>query len=54
MELVKIIKENLRHSSIGCPKYDDCNIHQPEAETCIYGPYKYCGKYRSLIEQKNR
>ena len=36
----------------GCPKRKVCSFYQIESKTCIYGPYRYCGKYRSIIEQK--
>jgi len=49
---VKIFKENMRHFFGGCPKRNVCSFRQSEGKTCIYGPYQYCGKYRSVIKTK--
>jgi hypothetical protein len=50
--LKSIVK--MRHSVFGgCPKRKVCSFRQINSKTCIYGPYKYCGKYR-LIAQSDR
>jgi hypothetical protein len=38
----------------GCPKRKVCSFREINSETCIYGPYKYCGKYRSITELDRR
>ena len=38
----------------GCPNRKICSFYLSESETCIHGPYQYCGKHRSLVEQKSK
>jgi hypothetical protein len=38
----------------GCPKRKNCNFREINSETCIYGPYKYCGKYRAIAQPDRR
>jgi hypothetical protein len=35
----------------GCPKHKVCSMYNPKGETCRFGPYQYCGKYRLLNEE---
>jgi hypothetical protein len=44
----------LRHVFGGCPKRNVCSFHQAKGKTCFYGPYRYCGKYRSMVEPKSK
>jgi hypothetical protein len=37
-----------------CPKRKVCGFFKAENKTCIFGPYGYCGKYRSIVEPKSR
>jgi hypothetical protein len=34
-----------------CPKHKVCRMYNTKADTCRYGPYQYCGKYRFLKEK---
>ena len=45
-------QEKWRYLLGGCPKRKACPTYSPLAKTCTYGPYQYCGKYRSEIESK--
>jgi hypothetical protein len=49
---MNVVEEKLHHVLGGCPKRKVCNLYQVKAKTCIWGPYQYCGKYRSIIEKK--
>jgi len=51
---LKSVKQMLRCVFGGCPKRKVCSFHQTESKTCIYGPYLYCGKYRSTVEPKSK
>jgi hypothetical protein len=51
---VKSIEELLLLASGGCPKRKVCGSNQVKNKTCVYGPYTYCGKYRSIIEEKKK
>jgi hypothetical protein len=51
---VKTIEELLLHISGGCPKRKICGSDQTKNKTCIHGPYTYCGKYRSIIEENKK
>jgi hypothetical protein len=46
---MQLEKLKIRTTFGGCPKRKVCGIHQADAGTCTYGPYSYCGKYRSII-----
>jgi hypothetical protein len=51
---MKSVEEMLFHTFGGCPKRNVCNLRQVKSKTCSYGPYTYCGKYRSVIAPKKR
>jgi len=51
--IVKSIKLMSRRVFGGCPERKVCSFYQNESTTCIYGPYRYCGKYRSIAEPKS-
>jgi hypothetical protein len=51
-KVMRTFKERLRHVFGSCPKRNTCNLHQNKSETCIYGPYQYCGKYRATTKSK--
>jgi hypothetical protein len=36
----------------GCPKRNICGLRGSESQTCLCGPYTYCGKYRSIVQIK--
>ena len=52
--MVESVEKMLRQVFGGCPKRGVCRNHQPEGKTCVYGPYKYCGKYRSMVKPKRK
>jgi hypothetical protein len=37
-----------------CPKRKVCGYFQTESKTCVFGPYHYCGRYRSIVQPKNK
>lgn len=51
---MKSAQEMLFHTFGGCPKRNVCDLRQAKSKTCTYGPYAYCGKYRSVIAPKRR
>jgi hypothetical protein len=51
---MRSVKEMLCHVFSGCPKRIVCSFYQAKGKTCIYGPYRYCGKYRSIVEPKSK
>jgi len=54
--IVKTVKLMLMSRRVfgGCPKRKVCIFYQNESTTCIYGPYRYCVKYRSIVEPKSK
>lgn len=46
--MMRTVREILRHALGGCPRRNVCSFQDAKNETCVYGPYHYCGKYRSL------
>jgi hypothetical protein len=48
------VKTILRRTFGGCSKSKTCNYYNTESETCLYGPYTYCGKYRTTIKSRNK
>ena len=52
--IVKSVKLMSRRVFGGCPERKVCSFYQTESTTCIYGPYRYCGKYRSIVEPKSK
>jgi hypothetical protein len=52
--MLKSAKQMARRVFGGCPERKVCTFYQNEGTTCIYGPYRYCGKYRSIVEPKNK
>jgi len=54
LKSVKIRKEFFRNFRGGCPKRNICSLDRSEGKTCIYGPYEYCGKYRSIVKLKKQ
>ena len=51
---MKSVERMLRGVFGGCPERKVCSLYHIESKTCIYGPYQYCGKYRSISEQKSK
>jgi hypothetical protein len=37
-----------------CPKRKVCGYFQTESKTCVFGPFHYCGRYRSIVQPKNK
>jgi hypothetical protein len=54
IRVLKSIEKLLLFASGGCPKRKVCGSNQAKNKTCVYGPYEYCGKYRSIIEEKKK
>jgi hypothetical protein len=52
--ILKSVKQILAQVVGACPKRKVCSFFQKESITCISGPYPYCGKYRSIVEPKNK
>jgi hypothetical protein len=48
------IEKILRHTHGGCPKRNICSFHRAENQTCLNGPYTYCGKYRSIVNPERK
>lgn len=48
---MKSIKQMLNLNRGSCPKRKVCGFYQTQSKTCINGPYRYCGKYRSIVEK---
>jgi len=53
-KILKSDKQKVFHCFGGCPKRKVCTIYKADIKTCIYGPYEYCGRYRSIVEPKSR
>jgi hypothetical protein len=51
---LKYTKQMLNLVFGGCPKRKVCGFFQTESKTCVFGPYRYCGKYRSIVEPKSK
>ena len=49
--ILKSVKQILYHNLGGCPKRKVCGFYQTQSKTCVNGPYRYCGKYRSMVEK---
>ena len=53
-EVLKSAMQMLNHVLGGCPKRKICGFYDSEYTTCIFGPYRYCGKYRSIEKSKTK
>ena len=51
---MKFIENIILHTRGGCPKRNVCSFNRAENQTCSFGPYTYCGKYRSKIESEKK
>jgi hypothetical protein len=51
---VKSIEKVLLYTRGGCPKRKVCSFHRAENQTCLHGPYAYCGKYRSIVDLERK
>jgi hypothetical protein len=49
---LKSVAEMLNTVIGGCPKRNICSFHKAKSKTCSSGPYRYCGKYRSIAENQ--
>ena len=52
--ILRSVERMLWRAFGGCPKRKMCSFYQIESKTCIHGPYLYCGRYRSTVNQKNK
>jgi len=51
---MKAIERVLFYTRGGCPKRKVCKFHRVENQTCLYGPFAYCGRYRSIVDPERK